>query len=140
MSLEPLLSASLVIQFHAFAALGALLLGLVQLIAPKGTLPHKALGAVWLFLMAIITISSIFIIPSVHGYDSPLTQWLSWIHVFTIATTLGIVSGVRHLLHGGPALKRHKWPFISIYVGGLVVAGAFTLLPGRIMNAVLFGG
>jgi uncharacterized membrane protein len=28
---------------------------------------------------------------------------------------------------------------ISIFVGGLVIAGLFTFVPGRIMLAVLFG-
>jgi uncharacterized membrane protein len=28
---------------------------------------------------------------------------------------------------------------ISIYTGGLVIAGLFTFVPGRIMHAVLFG-
>jgi uncharacterized membrane protein len=28
---------------------------------------------------------------------------------------------------------------ISIFVGALVIAGAFTLLPGRVMHAVVFG-
>jgi uncharacterized membrane protein len=29
---------------------------------------------------------------------------------------------------------------ISLFAGALVVAGAFTLLPGRIMHRVVFGG
>ena len=29
---------------------------------------------------------------------------------------------------------------IAIFVGALVVAGVFTLVPGRIMHAVVFGG
>ena len=28
---------------------------------------------------------------------------------------------------------------ISIFIGALVIAGLFTLLPGRIMHAVVFG-
>jgi uncharacterized membrane protein len=34
----------------------------------------------------------------------------------------------------------HRKAMISIYVGALLVAGAFTFLPGRIMHAVAFGG
>jgi uncharacterized membrane protein len=29
---------------------------------------------------------------------------------------------------------------IWIFIGGLVIAGAFTFVPGRIMHAVAFGG
>ena len=43
MTLVPLLAAPLVIVVHAFAAMAAFALGLVQLLAPKGTLPHRRL-------------------------------------------------------------------------------------------------
>ena len=33
----------------------------------------------------------------------------------------------------------HKWTMIGIFAGALVIAGAFTFLPGRIMHAVVFG-
>jgi uncharacterized membrane protein len=51
MSLAPLLNASPTIQVHAFAAMAAFALGVVQLSAPKGTLPHRAMGFVWGALM-----------------------------------------------------------------------------------------
>ena len=44
MSLAPLLNAPFVIQLHAFAAMSAFVLGIVQFSAPKGTLPHRTLG------------------------------------------------------------------------------------------------
>jgi uncharacterized membrane protein len=47
MTLAPLLTASALIQIHAFAAMSAFLLGLVQFAALKGTLPHRALGWLW---------------------------------------------------------------------------------------------
>ena len=51
MSLAPLLDAAPAIPLHAFAAMTAFLLGVVQLAAPKGTLPHRTLGWVWISLM-----------------------------------------------------------------------------------------
>jgi uncharacterized membrane protein len=44
MSLEPLFAAPVVVQIHAFAAMAAFVLGIVQFSAPKGTLPHRTLG------------------------------------------------------------------------------------------------
>src|SRR6188508_3570111 len=61
MTLAPLLDASPVIQIHAFAALAAFGLGLVQFAAPKRTLPHKTVGWMWVALLAIIAISSFWI-------------------------------------------------------------------------------
>ena len=47
MSLEPLLAAPLATHVHAFAAMAAFALGAVQLAAPKGTLPHRTIGWIW---------------------------------------------------------------------------------------------
>jgi uncharacterized membrane protein len=33
----------------------------------------------------------------------------------------------------------HKKAMTSIFFGALIIAGAFTFLPGRIMHAVVFG-
>jgi uncharacterized membrane protein len=46
MTLAPLLSASPAIKLHAFAAMAAFALGVVQLSGPKGTGVHRTLG--WL--------------------------------------------------------------------------------------------
>ena len=44
MTLAPLLTASPAIQLHAFAAMAAFALGLLQFAAPKGTMPHRTVG------------------------------------------------------------------------------------------------
>jgi len=36
-------------------------------------------------------------------------------------------------------VKQHRNAMISVFVGALLIAGAFTFLPGRIMHAVAFG-
>jgi uncharacterized membrane protein len=61
MNLAPLLAAPAVIQVHAFAALSAFALGAVQLAAPKGTIPHRAVGWLWAGLMLVLVLSSFFI-------------------------------------------------------------------------------
>jgi uncharacterized membrane protein len=50
MGLAPLLNAAPAIQVHAFAAMSAFVLGIVQLSAPKGTLPHRTIGWIWVGL------------------------------------------------------------------------------------------
>jgi uncharacterized membrane protein len=61
MSFDPLLEASPAIRYHAFAAIFAFALGIVQFAAPKGTVPHRALGWLWVVLMAGVSLSSFFI-------------------------------------------------------------------------------
>jgi uncharacterized membrane protein len=131
MSLAPLLQASPVTQIHAFAAMAAFGLGIVQLSAPKGTVLHRALGWVWVAIMAVVSVTAFFI--------HEIRLWGPWspIHllaIFTLAMLpLGVWRARRH------EVQRHRWTMIGIFTGGLVVAGLFTFVPGRIMHAVAFG-
>jgi len=36
-------------------------------------------------------------------------------------------------------VERHRRAMLGLFAGALVVAGTFTLLPGRIMHSVVFG-
>ncbi len=140
MSLQPLLDAPWVIQVHAFAAMAAFALGIVQFTAPKGTLPHKTLGFFWILIMSAVAVSSIFVRPAIFP-GLPITQWFSFIHLFTVLTIWGVVQGSFLLLRGGPGLKNHARPFMGMFIGGLIIAGGLAIfLPGRIMNQVVFGG
>ncbi len=132
MSLAPLFAAPLVVQVHAFAAIAAFLLGIVQLAGPKGTAPHRALGYVWVGLMLVIAIVS-FAIRGIapDGGMSPIHALSALVLVVVPLSALAAHRGnVRH----------HKYAMISVFIGALVIAGAFTLVPGRIMHAVAFGG
>ena len=66
-------------------------------------------------------------------------MWGPWspIHLLAIFTLVMVPLAVwqahRH------AVAQHQWAMISIFTGALVIAGLFTLLPGRIMHAVVFG-
>ena len=60
MTLEPFLNAPFVVQLHALPAVAAFSLGVVKLPTPKGTLPHRTLGWIWVLLMALVALSSFF--------------------------------------------------------------------------------
>lgn len=131
MSLQPLLDAAPVIQVHAFAALAALALGIVQLSAPKGTLPHRSMGWVWVALMTLVAGSSFWI----HGFR--MIGAFSPIHGLSIFTLVMLPFAVLHARRH--RADRHRKAMIGIFTGALVIAGLFTLWPGRIMHAVVFG-
>jgi uncharacterized membrane protein len=61
MSLAPLLNAAPGIPLHAVAAMSAFVLGVVQFAAPKGTLPHRTVGWIWVLLTATVAVSSFWI-------------------------------------------------------------------------------
>jgi uncharacterized membrane protein len=131
MSLAPLLDAAPAIPLHAFAAMTAFALGVVQFTAPKGTLPHRTIGWIWAGLMAAVAVSSFWI------HEIRLLGPWSPIHLLSIFTLvvlpLGIGMAHRH------RVADHRRIMIQIFTGALVVAGLFTLLPGRIMHSVVFG-
>lgn len=131
MSLTPLLNTAPVVQVHAFAAMAAFALGVVQLAAPKGTLPHRTIGWIWVVLMALIAGSSFWI------HDLRMVGPFSVIHLLSIFTLVMLPLAVMHARRHSVA--QHRGAMIGIFVGALVVAGLFTLLPGRVMHAVVFG-
>ncbi|QOZ09502.1 DUF2306 domain-containing protein [Bradyrhizobium sp. CCBAU 51765] len=131
MSLAPLLEAAPAIPLHAFAAMAAFILGIVQLAAPKGRLPHRALGWVWVVLMLVVALSSFWI----HQIRL-LGPW-GPIHLLSIFALAMLVVGV--MAARTHNVRRHKITMVSIFFGALAIAGLFTLMPGRIMHAVIFG-
>ena len=133
MSLAPLLNASFAIQLHAFAAMSAFMLGLAQLAAPKGTLPHRTVGWIWVVLMLLIAVSSFWI----HGQGARIVGPFGPIHLLSILVLIMLPVAIwfarKHNARG------HARTMVGLFIGALIVAGLFTLVPGRIMHAVAFG-
>jgi uncharacterized membrane protein len=131
MNLAPLLNAAPAIPLHAFAAMAAFALGLVQLAAPKGTLPHRTIGWIWVMLMLVVALSS-FGINTIRQLGP-----FSWIHLLSILTLVLVPLAVWKAHNHDVAA--HRRVMISLFLGALVIAGLFTLMPGRIMHKVVFG-
>ncbi|WP_105384082.1 DUF2306 domain-containing protein [Neorhizobium alkalisoli] len=132
MNLQPLLDAPLAVQIHVAAVLPAALLGAYILLDRKGTPQHRLFGKIWMVLMVVTSLSSFFI----HGIN--LFYGFSPIHllsIFVLAGAWRAISAAR--AHN---IRAHKASVIGMYLGGIVGAGLFTLIPGRIMNAVVFSG
>jgi uncharacterized membrane protein len=131
MTLAPLLQASPAIQIHAVAAMAAFVLGGIQLAAPKGTVPHRGLGWIWVGLMLVVSLTAFFI--------HQIRLWGIWspIHLLAVFVLImlpfGILAAHRH------DIRSHRYTMIGLFGGALVIAGIFTLAPGRIMHAVVFG-
>jgi uncharacterized membrane protein len=131
MSLAPLLDAAPSIPMHAFAAMAAFVLGLVQFAAPKGTLPHKTVGWIWVTLMALVAVSSFWI------HQLRLLGPFSPIHLLSIFVLVMLPLAVwKAHTH---QVSAHRRAMIGMFLGALVIAGVFTLLPGRVMHTVVFG-
>lgn len=131
MNLEAFFQAPWHIQLHALSAFGALGLGLVQFTAPKGTIPHRTLGYVWVLLMASTAITAIFIRQVNDGS-------FSFIHIFVPLTLYAIVELSIRARRGLTA--KHRGTAIGAFLGALLIPGALSFLPGRLMWQVVGGG
>jgi uncharacterized membrane protein len=68
-----------------------------------------------------------------------MRTWGSWssIHLLSVFTAVMLPVGVTHARRH--RVKQHRATMIWLFVGALIVAGIFTLRPGRIMHDVVFG-
>jgi uncharacterized membrane protein len=133
--LDPVLRASLPIQAHLATVLPAFALGAYLIFfSRKGAPQHRALGYVYLALMTVTAISTLFI----HEVNPRGFMGFSVIHLFVPLTFLSVVGAVWGARTYN--VKRHRGAMIGLFVGGILIAGALTFLPGRIMHAVFFGG
>lgn len=121
-----------VIAIHLAAALAATALGPVALWARLGARQrprlHRAAGYAWVTLMVATAVSALFIrdsrLPNLAGYTP--------IHLL-IPFTLGqLFFSFRALLRGN--ISGHRKSMQGLYIGACLVAGAFTLLPGRFLG------
>ena len=120
------------IPLHALAALLAVILGGIQLAMKKGTRLHKALGWIWTVIMAIVAITSFFI------HEIKLWGQYSPIHLLSLWTLISLGLAIYFAKTG--KINRHKQVMVALYGFGLILTGFFTMMPGRVMHQIIFGG
>ncbi|HEY1432398.1 MAG TPA: DUF2306 domain-containing protein, partial [Stellaceae bacterium] len=107
MTLWPLLDAPSTIQIHAFTAITAFAVGLVQLTAPKGTIPHRLVGWSWVLLMLTVAVSSLFI--------HKIRLWGPWspIHLLSILVLATLPLAVMHARRHD--IARHRTAMLMLF-------------------------
>ncbi|MGI9346642.1 MAG: DUF2306 domain-containing protein [Gammaproteobacteria bacterium] len=126
MSFEPLLSAKPPIPYHAIVAIVAAILGAIQLWLAKGTSLHRWLGYLWVMLMLFVALSGLFI------YEIRVLGPFSHIHLLSFLVLVSLWFAVQAARRGN--IRRHKRAMTSLFWLALVLTGAFTFLPGRVMH------
>lgn len=120
-----------VIQWHAVAALLALMIGPFALWRQRRDRIHRFLGMTWILLMLTVATTAWFIHTiQVIGPFSP-------IHLFALWTYWSLFVALRHVRAG--RYQAHGAEMQSLYLWALGVTGVMTLLPGRAMHRLLFG-
>jgi uncharacterized membrane protein len=123
--------ASFAIQAHIILAFAAAFVGALQLLLSKGTPMHRVAGRAWVLFMILVALTSFFI--------HKLQVWGIWspIHGLSIFTLIMLWVGVREARLGRH--RAHAITMSATYFLALILTGAFTLLPGRMMHEMVFG-
>ncbi len=130
MTLEPLRHASPAILIHLATVLPGFALGTWLIFASrKGARWHRILGGTYLALMFVTAITAYFVRSLDPGHLSP-------IHLLVPVTLASVFGALWYVRRGN--ISGHRNVMVGLYAG-VVVAGALTFLPGRLMYQVFFG-
>ena len=116
------------VSLHLAAALAALALGALILARRKGTPSHKALGRLWVALMAAVAVSSFWIFEIRKGAGP------SSIHLLSAWTLISLACALYFVRRGN--VRAHRGFMIGTFLG-LAGAGLGALAPGRALYRLL---
>lgn len=132
MTFQPFLAAGPIIQLHVVAAVLAIMLGPIALARRSRDRWHRRAGYAWVLSMTALAASGLLIHSiRVVGPFSP-------IHLLSLLTLWQLWLGVREVRAG--KIAAHRYRMQAIYMLALILTGAFTLSPGRLMSRILFPG
>jgi uncharacterized membrane protein len=80
--------------------------------------------------MTVTAVTTFFIRSINPGHLSP-------IHLLIPLTLFGVFGALWNVRRGN--IKGHRNAMLGLYVGGFLIAGGLTLLPGRLLHHVFFG-
>jgi uncharacterized membrane protein len=111
----------------------AFLMGTYIMLNKKGTEPHKRLGRVYMGLMLLTALVTLLISAQL---GPTLFDHFGYIHLLSLLVLYSVPKAYFAIKVGD--VKTHKWNMIGLYIGGLLVAGTFALMPGRLLGDLLF--
>lgn len=114
---------------HLAAVLPAVVIGVTQLFAKKGTPLHRALGWAWVVLMAVTAVSSFWI----TGLNN--AGRFSVIHALSVFVLFNLVCAIWFVRRGN--VRAHKKFMVGTLIG-VAGAGIGALMPGRFLAQTLF--
>ena len=132
MTLEPLLSAAPEIRLHVAFALVALIFGPVAIFRRRRDRIHRMLGYAGVAGMAGLAATGLLI-----DSDFPLVGTYGPIHLLSLYALWSLAAGV--LAARRREFARHAAWMKTLWFTAIGITGLLTLLPGRVMNRMIFG-
>ena len=119
--------------WHLGTIFPAFLIGTFLLLSRKGNRSHRLLGKIYMLLMLTTAAITLFM-PAQIGFT--LFGHFGFIHLFSFLVFYSVPSAFLAVRNGNLIL--HRGNMIGLYIGGLLIAGAFTFAPGRLLHAWFF--
>ena len=117
---------------HIIAACLSLLIGPFALFRRSRDIWHKVFGYLWVTAMVVTALTSFWINGlRVVGPFSP-------IHLLSLFVLWSLAEAIWQARRG--QIAKHRASMQGLYVYAICITGLFTLLPGRLMNFLVFGG
>jgi uncharacterized membrane protein len=118
---------------HLATVLPAFAIGTYMMFARKGDRFHRMLGKGYMLLMLTTAIITLFM-PAAVG--PKLLGHFGFIHLFSVLTLSAVPQA--YVAARNHNIKAHKSAMIGLYIGGILIAGSFALMPGRLLHSWLF--
>jgi uncharacterized membrane protein len=119
---------------HLATVVPAFVIGAFQLWRRKGTPSHKLLGKIYMVLM----LATAFITLAMPAEVGPrFLNHFGFIHAFSLLTLFSVPTAYFAARRGN--IRAHRGAMLGLYIGGILIAGAFAFSPGRMLHAWLFG-
>ena len=119
---------------HLSIIFPCIFLGAYLLLFPKATRLHRLLGKIYLSLMGMTGIITLFM-PSQGEFK--LLNHFGPLHVLSVITLYTVPTAYRAAKNKN--IAAHKSAMIQLYIGGIIIAGSWAILgEGRLLNELFF--
>ena len=119
---------------HLATVVPCFLMGAWLLVRRKGTPLHRRLGRVYAGLILVTAVVAL-VMPAEVG--PRILGHFGFLHLFSVLVLAGVPYAVYNIRRGN--VDGHRYPMVGVYIGGILIAGTFAFMPGRLIYGWLFG-
>ena len=127
------MSYIVLVYLHLATVVPAFFIGTYLLLNRKGTIRHKQLGKAYMLLM-LLTATITLIMSAELG--PVILNHFGFIHLFSLLVLYSVPAAFFAARKND--IKAHRNYMVGVYVGGILIAGGFAFVPGRLLHSWLF--
>ncbi|MDE0192488.1 MAG: DUF2306 domain-containing protein [Gammaproteobacteria bacterium] len=118
---------------HLVTVVPCFFIGAWLLLRRKGTTVHKRWGRVYVVL---ILATAVVTLPMPAEVGPRVFDRFGLIHLFSVLVLVSVPAAIYGIRRRN--IRAHRNHMVGVYLGGIVIAGTFALMPGRLLHTWLF--